>query len=552
MATAETSQTSGIQSIDGLLSGYQWANTISFGFSANAASYGANYGSEPTNNFSPVSPSMQQAFRSIIFGDSPYPGGAKMTLTPIVGFTKLTFLESNMTTNWADIAIGSSSEARTAQAYYPVAGAGTIAGDIWFGKSTSFNAAAVGTWGFQTAIHELGHALGLKHPHDTGEGELPMLPAALDSLEYTVMSYHSYVGSTAGGYTNELYGLPQTYMPGDIAALQYLYGANFDFRSSNTTYRWDPYTGEAFVNGQGQGNPGNPTARGEQANRVFETIWDGGGIDTYDLSNYATGVQIDLAPSGSSVLNWDQLALLDYNAIAAGSVYNALQYEGDPRSLIENARGGAGDDRLWGNSANNHLYGNAGNDTLYGGTGIDTLEGGSGNDSYIVSDPRDVIIDKSGIDRVTASTNYTLARGLENLSGSGTPGLLLKGNGAANAIKGGLGSDTLTGGKGEDIFRFGTKIDRSRSNVDTITDFSARDDTIKLDQDIFRKLPAGPLSADAFWTGAKAHDPSDRIIYNQKAGALYYDADGSGSAAPILFAILANKAKVSEKDFYIY
>uniref|UniRef100_UPI00195366F3 M10 family metallopeptidase C-terminal domain-containing protein n=1 Tax=Streptococcus pneumoniae TaxID=1313 RepID=UPI00195366F3 len=64
----------------------------------------------------------------------------------------------------------------------------------------------------------------------------------------------------------------------DIAAIQAMYGANFATHAENTVYSFSPTTGEEFINGVGQGEPG--------ANRVFLTIWDGGGNDTYDFSNY--------------------------------------------------------------------------------------------------------------------------------------------------------------------------------------------------------------------------------------------------------------------------
>ena len=81
----------------------------------------------------------------------------------------------------------------------------------------------------------------------------------------------------------------------DIAAIQYMYGANFNSNAGNTVYTFSTTTGEMFIDGVGQGTP--------QANRIFRTIWDGNGIDTYDLSNYTTDLQIDLAPGGWSVFD---------------------------------------------------------------------------------------------------------------------------------------------------------------------------------------------------------------------------------------------------------
>ena len=93
------------------------------------------------------------------------------------------------------------------------------------------------------------------------------------------MTYRGYIGATVdeeSGYSNETWGFPQTLMMYDIAALQRMYGANFTFNSGNTTYSWNPTTGAFSINGAVQWTPGG--------NRVFMTIWDGGGKDTYDLS----------------------------------------------------------------------------------------------------------------------------------------------------------------------------------------------------------------------------------------------------------------------------
>jgi serralysin len=92
----------------------------------------------------------------------------------------------------------------------------------------------------------------------------------------------------------------------------------------------------------------------------------------------------------------------------------------------------------------------------------------------------------------------------------------------------------------------------SKSNVDKVTDFVVKDDTIYLDNSVFKKVGSdGALKKSAFWAGAEAHDKSDRIIYDKKSGALYYDADGTGSAAQVKFAQLSKNLKLTSKDFYV-
>ena len=150
----------------------------------------------------------------------------------------------------------------------------------------NYSLAALGNYYFATAIHELGHAVGLKHSQETGGVANVAVPTAHDDFEFTVMSYRSYEGGPLTGYTNEAYGYPQTYMANDILALQTLYGANYTTHSENTVYSWSPTTGQEFINGVAQPAPGG--GAGGSANRIFETVWDGNGIDTYDLSNYTT------------------------------------------------------------------------------------------------------------------------------------------------------------------------------------------------------------------------------------------------------------------------
>jgi serralysin len=126
----------------------------------------------------------------------------------------------------------------------------------------------------------------------------------------------------------------------------------------------------------------------------------------------------------------------------------------------------------------------------------------------------------------------------------------LNGNIDNDTLGGGSENDTLTGGAGRDTFLFDTAP--GKTNVDRIMDFKPREDHIQLDDGIFRKVgKVGVLKKGAFWTGDKAHDRDDRIIYNKKTGALYYDADGNGNGAAVKFAELSKKLALKHADFLI-
>ena len=106
-------------------------------------------------------------------------------------------------------------------------------------------------------------------------------------------------------------------------------------------------------------------------NKIFMTIWDGGGVDTYDFSNYTTGVVVNLQPGSWTTASSAQLASLGSGHYAAGNIANALLYNNNTASLIENAVGGTAVDKLTGNVADNSLKGGAGNDVLDGAAGSD-------------------------------------------------------------------------------------------------------------------------------------------------------------------------------------
>ncbi|TAX58963.1 rhizobiocin [Rhizobium leguminosarum] len=482
----------GDQKVDGLFSGTAWDGTITYAFPTTSSSYaddGADLYYEKYYSFSPIS--SQQQSLALYFMEQSY-GSAANDGFSVEGFTNANFEAGSANTATVRFAQTSDPYLETAGAYFPAAG--ERGGDIWFGTGYAgteddYRFPRFGNYAGQTLAHELGHALGLKHAHEGGT----VVPSAYDSLEYTIMTYHTFIGDDERGAKYEHDGAPQSFMMLDIAALQEMYGADYTTNSGDTVYKWNPNQGITYVNGVAAITPA--------ANRIFATIWDGGGIDTYDLSAYTTALKIDLRAGGYSVFSQGQLADLGggpNNGYARGNIFNALLYHDNVASLIENVRAGSGNDTIVGNEADNALWGNAGNDTLTGdsgndildgGAGIDKMSGGMGNDVYIVDDANDAEIENvdEGTDTVRTTGSYTLSTNVENLVYIGTFGFSGTGNSAANVITGGTGidwldgkagADTLIGGAGNDTYIVDdlgdVVVEAADSGADTIrTDLAA-------------------------------------------------------------------------------
>lgn len=145
------------------------------------------------------------------------------------------------------------------------------------------------------------------------------------------------------------------------------------------------------------------------------------------------------------------------------------------------------------------------------------------------------------------------AKGGNDLVDGGEGDDTINGDDGNDTLNGGPGNDSLTGGRGADRFVFNTKIKPKGSNVDTISDFSVAEDTILLDNAIFKKLKQeGPLKAKYFEVGKKAKSGKDAIIYNDKTGNLIYDKNGSKKGGAIVFAKLEGSPDdVSAADFLV-
>ncbi len=446
MAATQSIRGSGNSNVDGLLSGQRWAvSTLSFSSPSTGTSYGNNYGyGEATDNFATFSSDQMAAVRVAfgMFGD----------------FLPLSFAEATGASR-ADATLRFAETGRTATAWGYGPAAAAIGGDVWFSRATVYDRPVIGSYAFDILLHEMGHALGLKHPHEVS-GSFAAQSAARDTVEFSVMSYRSYQGaSTARGLGDGGYGLPQTPMMDDIAALQYLYGADYKTRAGNTVYSWRPGSGTTFIDGKAAIVPGGQT--------IFLTVWDGGGSDTYDFTAFGTGVAVDLAPGGWSTASRGQLAHLGDGYYARGNVANALLYQGNAASLIENAFGGTGDDVIAGNQAGNDLRGNRGADTLSGGDGNDRLSGGDGNDTLNGGNGNDALSGDAGNDRIFGGEGADIADG-----GDGNDSLVL--DGGNDTGRGGNGDDLLSGGAGNDALYGGAGLDRLEGGLGD--DFLAGDD----------------------------------------------------------------------------
>lgn len=320
-------------------------------------------------------------------------------------------------------------------------------GDIWIEPSIKDGTFQPFTYDFVAMMHEIGHALGLDHPF---QGNI--IPAGYDDARYTIMSYTSPKGDFyfQPGSTDPQYIIttPGVY---DIAAVQNLYGANMSFHAGTDTYSFSP----------------------DQP--VYQTIWDAGGTDTFDVSAFTRSCSITLVPGTYSLLGYANTTLDANIGIAF-------------KCTIENVNGGQGDDTIVGNDVANQLRGGdgsdtisggAGNDLIFGGAGADTQNGNAGNDTFTAGSDigNDTFNGGDGIDQVTylaAKAAVTVNLAVQTASGTTAGDAAKVGSDTLVSIESVIGSafgDKLTGSAGNDIFNGGLGDDRilGGTGIDTVS-----------------------------------------------------------------------------------
>lgn len=410
----------------------------------------------------------------------------KQILSLVSQQINITFKEvvNDTPSNFGAMCFGNNSQGETSAGYafYPdVTAPLGIAGDMYINGDTPSNLQDLtpGTYAYATLVHELCHALGLKHPGNYNAGEPASTEAGNflikteDSGLYTVMSY-------VDAPQNQQREFLGSY---DLLALKYLYGTH-SYNDTDTVYKYTDASGQNLI-----------------------LINDTGGTDAIDVSAIVLGAKIDLNAgkfSSVGVLNDGVTAAIDNLSI-------------DFDAVIENVIGTALDDAIIGNSASNQLSGGVGNDNISGGAGSDTITGGAGADTidggtgadltiytgsrsqYAISTEDGALLLTSaseGVDRVKnveyfqfSDGKYTLAMlGGSSVTAPVTPNSNaingtagndyylygkstadeingLAGNDALygldgnDTLNGGAGYDYLVGGKGDDTLDGGADID---------------------------------------------------------------------------------------------
>lgn len=394
----------------------------------------------------------------------------------------------------ADFRLGVDNLGRTALGFMaPQGGGQEVEGAAVFnGRSEFYNGSTLQRGGlmYATMVHEIGHGLGLAHPHDDG-GNSPLFPGVRNSEDFgdfslsqdmfTVMSYNTTSFELGRGSPgNFSAGYMSTLAPLDIAALQAMYGANDGHAAGDDTYT---------------------LRRGAPA----RAIWDVGGTDSIVAQGGLDAV-IDLR---AATLRHEEggggrLSYLD-NGLGARTIAGGV--------TIENAVGGDGDDAITGNEVGNRLLGKLGSDVLrglagddtiaggrlfdtlrgglgddelrggggrdagFGGSGADTVKGGGGRDELFGADGADRVVGGGGDDTLEGGRGGDTVRGGagDDLVIGGGGDDLIFGGGGADTLIAGRGDDTLTGGGGPDAFVFA-----AGQNVNRIEDFGDGLDILQL------------------------------------------------------------------------
>lgn len=338
-----------------------------------------------------------------------------------------------------------------------------------------------GLFNYGLLLHEIGHALGFKHPTET-------------FMNYASGTNHDQVLATDNGVdtimTQQPNG-PQHLTALDIAAAQAVYGTNaqdgtqyasWSYNGSTNSFTFTALAAGGFTRGSAvddliKGSAKADTIVGLTGN---DSLYGLGGTDVLfggtgnDRIDGGVGLDTMYGGKGNDTYFVDATyeSVVEFADEGADTVISSVKYvlsDNVERLVLTGTAdlrgtGNALGNILTGNAGANQLFGYDGNDKLDGLTGNDTLYGGLGNDTYYIESTLDDIREytNEGADTLYSSVSYSIVtRAIETVVLIGTADIDITGNNLANRltgnagnnrIDGATGNDTMIGGLGNDTY----------------------------------------------------------------------------------------------------
>ncbi len=460
-------------------------------------------------------------------------------------------------------------------------------------------------------LHEIGHSLGLKHPH---EGEI-QLTAAEDNGTYTVMSFNQwedFLGAYDADAARAKYG-PAAFKPSTTGGLEHF---AWNEAARTLTERWGEASStivatsfsDSIDAGAGDdsvgGFDGNDTLLGgDGADRLFggkgdDTLIGGAGDDYIEGTegNYEGGGSDTVSFAGVSAPVWADLGPLQWNGVNWANARSAETGD-DQMWNIDNAIGGSGADALTGNVDANRLDGGDGADVLVGKSGNDTLDGGTnpelgeagaqgdillggeGDDTYHVDSGLDLVDEGiyfagygfGGVDIVISTADFwwdvgsvgEIIRVDEAVNDVGGDGVTVVGGLFSNTMEGHAGTDIFFGRGGSDTYRGGDGVDWY--SLSLLGTEGAYDGVNGVNTIIVEQRTTGAFSYDIVFEFESGKDRLDLSNYAEvnylangaDAFALAHD-DGAGNCYFVLgdgfdylYMVGVEKADLAAGDFVV-